>query len=131
MRHFVPALALLAAVVAFAQPAEAQSVTKSTLSGVMVTKSVDIADSTAAPVYTTPASTGGFFILTQYCTTNPGPGSVTLSAANLGQIVVSTNDECTTYSPGIAIPAASAITCTNEGTGSTESCMITGILSKK
>ncbi len=107
--------------------ARAQAVKKSTLSGTLVSKSVAVPNSSSATVFTTPAAPE-FFILTQTCNTAPGPGMVTLNGSTFGQVVVSTGDECTGYNPGITFPAGEVLSCANAGTGSTEHCMITGIV---
>ena len=121
---FVAGLALTS----WSTAARAQAVKKSTLSGTLVSKSVAVPNSASTTVFTTPAAPE-FFILTQTCNTAPGPGSVTLNGSTFGQVVVSTSDECTSYNPGITFPAAEVLSCMNAGTGSTEHCMITGIVS--
>ncbi len=108
--------------------ARAQAVKKSTLSGTLVSKSVAVPNSSSTAVFTTPAAPE-FFILTQTCNTAPGPGSVTLNGNTFGEVVISTGDECTSYNPGITFPAGEVLSCANGGTGSTEHCMVTGIVS--
>jgi len=116
----------LFAVVWSAPATHAQTVKKSTLSGLMISRSVAVPDLASATVFTTPAT--GFYILTQFCATAPGVGSVTLSGSTFGQVVVSTSDECTTYNQGITFAPGEVLTCANGGTGATEHCMITGVL---
>ncbi len=118
-----------ALVLTLATPAaHAQAIKKSTLSGILTSKSVAVPNGATVTVFTTPAAPE-FFILTQTCNTAPGPGSVTLNGSTFGQVVVLTGDECTSYNPGIAFPAGEVLSCNNAGTGSTENCMITGIVS--
>ncbi len=120
-------------------PAAAQKVNKSTLTGTLTSASVAVPDDGALhTVLTTPAATTNtFFVLTQFCATTPGfPGAVNLSGNTFGQVVVSTSDECTTYVPAIRLPAGETLSCKNGnggaggGTGSTEQCMVTGIITK-
>ena len=118
------------AVMSWRANADAQAVKKSTLSGILASKSVAVPDLSSATVFTTPAAPD-VFILTQTCITAPGPGAVTLNGSTFGQVVVSTSDECTSYNPGITFPPAEVLSCTNTGTGSTEHCMITGIISSR
>jgi hypothetical protein len=64
--------------------AHAQTVKKSTLSGVLTSASATApAAGTPQTVLTTPAS--GFFILTQACATTPGVGQTTFTAGTLGR----------------------------------------------
>ncbi len=132
-------LVLLAAL-GTASTAHAQKVNKSTLSGTLASASVAVPDDGAAhTVFTTPAvgTPQTVFVLTQFCATAPGPGSVTLSGSTFGQVVVDTADSCTTFNPGITFKPAETLSCVNgtlgspgSGTGSTEQCMVTGILTK-
>ena len=90
-----------------------------TLSGPKQTRTV---------VYTTP--TTGDFILTQVCT-SPINGGIRLDASHLGWIahVGSSGSSCQTFTPGVILPKAAAITCTtNDATNAEDFCMITGVL---
>lgn len=83
-------------------------------------------------VYTTPAT--GDFILTQACT-SPVNGGIRFDVINLGGIahVGSSGSLCQTFTPGVVLPKASAITCTTNDAASAGSyfCMITGVLVPK
>jgi hypothetical protein len=129
MRTLRTFVAAVGSVALLATVAHAQSVKKSTLSGVLTSASATAPlAGTPQTVLTTPAT--GFFILTQACATTPGVGQTTFTAGALGTIVTSTNDECTVFTNGVAIPVSTAIQCTS-GTGSNENCMVTGVLSSK
>ncbi len=129
MKFAATVIAIALAMTCWDPAAHAQAVKKSTLSGILTSKSVAVPTGTTVTVFTTPAAPE-FFILTQTCNTAPGPGSVTLNGSTFGQVVVSTSDECTSYNPGITFPAGEVLSCNNAGTGSTEHCMITGIVGR-
>ena len=104
--------------------ARGQTVTDSTLSGIVTSASKTMAPNTSATVFTVPAT--GFFILTQACYTRPN--RVTLSGSTVGQIPHSLSGarKCTVYRPGVAFPAGEVLTCTNTSITQTHSCTITG-----
>lgn len=114
--------------------APAQTVKKaaSGLSGTVTSKSVAIVDTGGgdqfADVYTTPAVGLGFFVLTQACVTDPG--NVQISGATLGRLVLSTNDECTQFDPGVAFAASETVTCTETNDNGDQVCTITGVVTK-
>jgi hypothetical protein len=118
------AASLLMSVLA-STPAMAQVIKKGTLSGKIVSAAVEVAPTTAATVYTTPAT--GFFILTQVCVQDRSEMAV--RGATLGPLV--TDDRCTTYTPGVALPRNEVITCANNDATPTGACSITGVLSPK
>ncbi len=82
-------------------------------------------------VYTTPAS--GDFILTEFCADPSAYGGIRLQAANFGtiaQTVSGTN--CYTFTPGMAIPQSTALTCEPAATvfvskTTTNYCTISGM----
>ncbi len=132
MRSAATIFATLLAVLSWGTAARAQAIKKSTISGILTSRSVAVPNAMSVPIFTTPAAaTSEFFILTEVCTTVPGAGNVTVSGGTFGLVVASSNDECTSYNPGITFPPAEALSCNNvPGTGSTEHCMITGVVGK-
>ena len=111
--------------------ARAQSFKKGNLSGVIQSFSATVAAGGSATVMTTPAS--GFFIMTQWCSDF---SSGTLSASGLGALPRdgsgtpsgTVSERCTSYSPGIALPASSTVSYANPGV-SPQTIAITGVLS--
>ena len=102
--------------------AQAQTISKSTLSGTILTKGVTAPAHGTATILTTPAT--GFFILTQTCGTPP---------ISFGTVVVSNfgGSNCTVHTPGLAVPAGTPIICDNTERDFAFHCFVTGVLSKK
>ncbi len=105
--------------------ADAQSLKKGTLSGVLSSASATVPNAGSVNLLTTPANE--FFILTQYCAEDPG--GVILSGNTMGNIVPGP-DECTSYDPGIAIPLNETLSLTDDG-GGEQDALINGVVSKK
>ena len=129
MRLAVIVLSLSMGVVLWAASAEAQTMKRGVLDGVVVTRSVAVPPLGSANVHTTPASTvkgAGFFILTQVCTTDRK--DVVIIGDTMGEIIL--DGDCQTYDPGLAIPQGETLTCTDTADAD-QACMITGIQSKK
>ena len=124
MRVIAVVFALVLAGGVMTTRAQAQQLSKGTLTGTIVSKAVEIQASGSATVFTTPAK--GFFVLTQLCVENKN--NVTLKGATVGTIAV--DEECTTYNPGIAFGKEETITCVNDG-ASASNCLITGVIAKK
>ena len=101
--------------------AQAQNVKNGAVSGTLVSKSADI----GATVLTVPS--GKAFVLTQVCSEDLR--SFQLDA---GSLIVPTNISavsCAEYSPGIVIPAETAVICTQTGNfGFGKHCLVTGVL---
>jgi len=112
-----------------ASPASAQTVSKGQLSGTVKGGSAVLPPSGSAGVYTTPASTEGFFILTQACSANGG--CIALNGSTVGRIPLAGGDTCMTFSPGIALPAAEILTATESCSQPNYYVTVTGVLSKK
>ena len=118
-------------------PAAAQVISKGGVSGTIQTFRAVVGAAPAPPVamLTTPAKKG-VFILTQACATNRA--GFILDNGNPALPIVSTgmgtafngNSRCVTYTPGLALPAGATITCNNADTGDTNSCLVTGVLSR-
>ena len=92
----------------------------------------------ASPVtlLTTPAKKGGIFVLTQACANNEngfildsGSPALTIVSASAGAPFRG-NSRCVTYSPGLAMPSSTAITCNNGDTNNSNACSVTGVLSR-
>ena len=128
MRFAAFILALTVAVTLAASAAQAQTMKKGALDGTIVTRSVFVPLNTAVDVFVTPtaASKGGFFVMTQVCVTNRN--RLLLSGNTMGDIVL--DNDCQTFSPGLAVPAGETLTFTEQNNGD-HSGMITGILTKK
>src|SRR5262245_15953926 len=112
-------LTLLAAV-----SAEAQRVTLSTITGTIVSNSVEAPAGTSVQLLAVP--TQGHFILTQFCGTSAPVGST------LGRLPA--GGGCTTFNPGFAVPAGEVFTCGATGGGPfafAVTCSITGVLSER
>lgn len=122
--------AAFAAAALFGTTAEAQTIAKGTISGVILTKSVDVPSGGAADVYTTDAAgiKGSLrLIITQVCVSEDEQ-DLTLDGNTMGQIPLS--NQCTTFEPGLAIPQGETLTFTDTNT-TNQAAMITGILVKK
>jgi hypothetical protein len=130
------ALALVAVVATTSESASNLNLSKSNINRMFPDTAVLVAASTTLSgpkqtrtvVYTTP--TTGDFILTQVCT-SPVNGGIRLDASNFGGIahVGSSGSSCQTFTPGVILPKAAAITCTaNEAVTAGDFCMITGVL---
>lgn len=103
----------------------AQQVKKSAVSGTIVTASVAVAPSTCSALYMPPA--GQFLIVTQLCTTTFTRGEFTPSNTDIVK-----DQPCTTYSPGMTLPAGeTGIRCCNVSGSTPFGCTMTGVLSKK
>jgi hypothetical protein len=119
-------IVLQLAVVFFSGDAEAQTVTKSTLSGTLMSASATLTAPGPVAVFTTPEA--GFFVLTEFCS-NVGMG-LTFSGSTFGIIVIAAGSSpCTTYVPGIALPQAETLTCSGAFPFPGAACMISGVLS--
>src|SRR5262245_56988248 len=122
-RVILACIALIAcgAFVLVAGSAGAQTVKKSTISGTVVTKAA-VVTSPGSPVTVFTVPEGGFFILTQFCSSGE---SATLTGNTLGTFLKRSfsNTECTTYSPGLAIPGLEVLTCDIRA-GSNEPCTV-------
>ena len=121
-----------------ASPASAQKVSKGGVSGKLQTYRAIVGPAPTSPVtlLTTPTKKGGFFILTQACANNEngfildsGTPALTIVSASTGAPFRG-NGRCVTYSPGLAIPPSTAITCNNQDTENGTSCSVTGVLSQ-
>jgi hypothetical protein len=130
------ALALVAVAATNSESAANLNLSKSNINrmfpdtAVLVAASATLSGPKQTPtvVYTTP--TTGDFILTQACT-SPVNGGIRLDASNLGGIahVGSSGSSCQTFTPGVILPKAAAITCTtNAAVADGDFCMITGVL---
>ncbi len=107
--------------------ADAQSVRNGGPSGTVVSASVPAPPGSVPVVYTTPAT--GYFILTTACFPITSFG---ISASGFGRIPAS--DFCVHYSPGLALPQSSTVSCNYSCAGCTSSniaCTIAGVHSKK
>jgi hypothetical protein len=116
---------LVAGVIAFGvlnTSARAQSFP---ISGRILSASTNVAASSNATVFTTPAT--GHFVLTQTC----GGSQMIVSANSFGLIAsMSTDVLCDSFNPvGYALPQGEAIQCTNP-LGVSSWCSISGILEK-
>lgn len=123
-------IVLQLAVVFFSRDAEAQTVTKSTLSGTLMSASATLTAPGPVTVFTTPEA--GFFVLTQFCS-NVGSG-LTFRGSTFGIIfsvpgAAGPLPPCTTYEPGIALPQAETLTCSVDFAFPGMFCMISGVLS--
>ena len=113
-------VALLLAVGAAAPPVHAQQLRRGTLSGTIVSRSVDVVPGGPITIFTTPSDS--FFVLTEVCTDAQG---LRVSATGFGKIPTP-NQACNEF-PGIALPQKSTITV--QGSGG--SVTITGVLTFK
>jgi hypothetical protein len=121
-----------------ASAASAQKVSKGGVSGKLQTYRAIVGPAPASPVtiLTTPAKKKGIFILTQACANNEdgfildsGSPALTIVSASAGAAFRG-NSRCVTYSPGLAIPPSTAITCNNGDTNNSNACSVTGVLSQ-
>jgi hypothetical protein len=93
--------------------------------------------SPAPPVvmFTTPTKKG-VFIVTQACATNRSGfifdnGNPALQIVSSGTgTAFNGNARCVTYTPGLALAPGATVTCNNADTGDTNSCLVTGVLSR-
>ena len=119
--------ALLIVLTLGATYAHAQSVRNGGPSGTVVSASVPTPPGSTPTAYTTPAT--GFFLLTTACFPVTSFG---VTASGFGRIPAS--DFCIHYSPGLALPQNSAVTCNYSCPGCTSSgahCTIAGVLTRK
>ena len=122
----------------FASSVSAQMVSKGGVSGKLQTYRAIVGPAPASPVtlLTTPAK-GKIFILTQACANNENgfildSGSPALTIVSTGaDAAFRGNSRCVTYSPGLAMPPSTAITCNNGDTNNSNACTVTGVLSKQ
>ena len=126
MREVTGVFVVLSVAVLMSAPAKAQSVKKGTLSGTVATQGVTVPADSSAAVFTAPADGEGFFIVTQVCSSAQ---SVTLSGSAMGPVAVA-GGICESFHPGLALQPSEVLTCTNTS-GSSQECMVTGLLSKK
>lgn len=118
---------LVVALVFHASLAGAQIIRSGGASGTVVSASVQAPPGSAPIVYTTPST--GFFILTAACFPLVSFG---VSATGFGRIPA--DDFCIHYSPGLALPQSSTITCNYSCPGCTStnvSCTVSGVVTKK
>ena len=129
MRVVFSVIAVLTVMTLSASISEAQTIKKGTISGVVLTRSVDIPNNGSAAVFTTDAAVKGalWLILTQACVSDDEK-DVTLIGNTMGQIPLP--DQCTTFEPGLAIPRGETLTFSDINVNP-QAGMITGILSKK
>jgi hypothetical protein len=119
--------ALAVALVLYVNPANAQAVKNGGPTGTVVSASVPAPPGSTPIVYTTPAT--GFFLLTTACFPVVSFG---ISASGFGRIPAS--DFCVHYSPGLALPQNSTLTCNYSCAGCTSSgvtCTIAGVLTRR
>jgi hypothetical protein len=120
-------------------PVLAQSLKAGNLSGTVVSASASApTGGSDAVILTAPAS--GAFVLTQICTAGTSGSNnedaVRVVGSTLGPIAQSYGTDslgaCTSYTPGLAIPAGEELRCVQGGaSGSPVTCTVTGVLSKK
>ncbi len=129
MRLQATVLTLTLAVGLWGAAAQAQTLKAGGLSGPIVTQSVLVPQNCSMVVFTTPApgSKGGFFVLTQVCVEDGG--DMELSGSSVGRILL--DDDCQTFTPGLAIPQGETLTFTETRNNSDQVGMITGVMSKK
>ena len=129
MRVFNGLIAVLTMVALSGSVTEAQTIKKGTISGVILTRSVNVPDLASADVFTTDAAVKGalWLILTQVCVEDEG--DLTFDGSSMGQIVL--DNQCTTFEPGLAIPRGETLTFTETAGNGAQGAMITGILVKK
>ncbi len=129
MRVFCGLIAVFTIAAFSGSISEAQTVKKGTLTGKILTRSVNVPDLGSAAVFTTDVEAKGAFwlILTQVCVEDEG--DLTFDGNTMGQIVL--DNECTTFEPGLAIPRGETLTFTETGNQGAQGAMITGILVKK
>lgn len=116
------------AVVGVVSTASAQTVKDGELSGQILSAGATAAPGTSVTLLTTPAT--GFYVLT-HAVLSGCTGSI--SASGFGPIV-SHGNSSSSYTPGIALPPSSTITCTSDACSTPAipaTCVITGVLSKK
>lgn len=95
----------------------------------ITTATINFTAGAGGVVYTTPAE--GDFVLTQFCADPNAAGGVRLTAANFGTIAQTVSGQgCYTFTPGVSIPASTALTCsTSSTTKGTHFCTISGLQS--
>jgi hypothetical protein len=83
-------------------------------------------------VFTTPAV--GETLVTQFCGST-GAGGIRLDVAGLGGVAeTGTGSSCVTFSPGVVVPANTAVTCTTSASatpGTVYFCSVNGLKSVK
>jgi hypothetical protein len=103
--------------------AGAQQIKNGDLTGTVMSGHALVDGNGQANVLQTP--TKGQFIMTQFC---KEANSTQLQGSTVG--VITTDNDCTTFFPGVAIPANEILFCRNLD-GQSRSCSVTGVLSKK
>lgn len=126
MKHL--AFLLTIGLAAFAATsADAQAI-KGGFSGTLFTATAVAPDSSSVDIYVTPSGTKvRKFILTQVCVEDRK--DVEFTGSSMGKIILA--NDCTTFTPGLAIPAGETLTFTETAANGNMSVMITGVLSKK
>jgi hypothetical protein len=100
---------------------DAQTLHIGGLSGKVVT----IKGSANEVVFVTPPKK--FFVLTQFCSLGSSSVAGALTSSTQGLVAVApSGNNCSTYSPGIALPQNDTLTC-----GGMTECMIIGVLSSR
>ena len=128
MRRLAPILVLSTALALSATIAQAQTM-KIGLAGKVVTATATAPNNASVDAYTTPLATKvdpGFFVLTQVCVDDEG--NIMLSGSTMGEIPLM--DDCTSFSPGLALPPGEVLTFTNFK-GSPHPVVLTGVVSRK
>jgi len=121
---------LVALGVLLSATAHAQQLRRGTLSGTIVSRSANVPGNGSVTVYTTPASDGGVFILTQVWGWDPG--CVTLRGETFGVVSQPGMGAAPSrFEPGIALPANEKLICQEACGLQGTYCAITGILSPR
>ena len=123
MRSTARNVMLVATMTLAAGAADAQQIKSGELTGTVTSGHALVSGNGQATVLQTPAK--GQFIMTQFCKES---NSTELQGSTLG--VITTDNDCTTFVPGVAIPPSEILFCRNLDTPS-RSCSVTGVLSKK
>jgi hypothetical protein len=93
-----------------------------------VTSAFTSSSGARATLLTTPTTINGSFILTQFCAS---PGGVALNtgagAATVAVVPSNGSPACTSFTPGYAIPASTAITCVGPSSNTPFTCSISGV----
>ncbi len=123
MKSVATSVMLVAAMALAAGVAGAQQIKGGDLTGTVMSGHALVEGNGQGTVMQTP--TKGQFIMTQFCKED---NSTQLQGSTLG--VITTDNDCTTFFPGVAIPANEILFCRNFD-GQSRSCSVTGVLSKK
>ncbi len=111
-----------------ATSADAQVLKGGGFSGTLITETAVAPTFSSVDIYTTPSGLKALkFILTQVCVEDRG--AVVFSGSTMGTVALF--DDCTTFSPGLAIPKGETLTFTEIDESGNIAVMITGVLSKK